>query len=167
MKQIKRFYNNKYFLIFLWGITILYFSYSINKTKYKLRSSTGVILSIKNRHEKYKKKDSISYRYIQLSDYEKPFEIYFANKLSDFKQELQRIDSLKTGDTITVYYEESFNTKLAFVNSLVYFIDKKNEAFFVKGKTYILKNFILFILISCCLAGLFFWADPFAKMNKT
>ena len=61
----------------------------------------------------------------------------------DFKPKFEKVDDLKIGDSVTIYFDENFKTESDTINRLAYFIDRGQEPIFVKGSWE--KNFAYFI----------------------
>lgn len=87
-------------------------------------------------------------RYLKIKDYLKYFKLSIDEDIDGSKPRLQKIDSLKVGDVITVYYDENTLSDDTEVSRLAYFIDKDNKPYFIQGR----KNTIAYYLIGICLA---------------
>lgn len=72
-------------------------------------------------------------RYIRLDTYAEVFEIFIGKDRGDFTPDLEKIDSLRAGDEITVYVNDPDSAQRSDVNRGVRFIDKGNEPVFIKG----------------------------------
>jgi hypothetical protein len=66
-------------------------------------------------------------RLLQVEDH--TFELFIGKDVGDFKPKFERIDKLKPGDYITIYFDDQGDP----INNLAYFIDKGDEPFFIKG----------------------------------
>ena len=86
------------------------------------------------------------YRYIALDGFPVVFEVFIGKDFGDFKPESERIDDLRIGDEIDIYYDESEYEKDKSINRLVQFIDKDNKPYFVKGRTDIYFGIFIFII---------------------
>lgn len=105
------------------------------KQKHEFNSITAQIISIGrtfpgafNRHEE-------KTRYIQVGKYPKAFELFIGHDLGDFSPAFEKVDALKAGDIVTVYYDEE-QTRAADddkVNRLAQFIDKDGQPYFIRG----------------------------------
>ena len=104
-----------------------------SKDKTSFNKSTGVLIGIDNFNENFAGKDTSKFRYLQISSYSKPFQIFIGKSKGDFKPTLEKINNLKIGDSIVVYFDEDNKTQNSPVNNLAYFIDKGKEAVFIKG----------------------------------
>ena len=145
MKDEKRFYNNKYFKIIVGCIITAYVFFPISKNKTNLNMVNGIVLSLKNTLLHYEGKDSSNYRFLEITNYEKPFEIFLGKYSWDFKPDLQKVDQLKIGDSVKIWYDESFATSGSQFNNLTYFIERDGEGIYVRGKSSALKVYGLLI----------------------
>jgi len=103
--------------------------------KHSFNSITAQIISIgrtfpgaSNQHEEKN-------RYVQVGKYPKVFELFIGHDLGDFSPALEKVDALKAGDIVTVYYDEE-HTNAADdekANRLVQFIDKDGKPYFIRG----------------------------------
>ncbi len=105
------------------------------KQKHDFDSITAQIISIgrsfpgaSNRHEG-------KMRYLQVGRYPKVFELFIGHDTGDFSPAFEKLDALKAGDIVTVYYDEE-KTRAAdneSVNRLAQFIDKNGKPYFTRG----------------------------------
>ena len=105
------------------------------KQKHEFDSITAPISSIGrtfpgafNRHEE-------KTRYVQVGNYPKAFELFIGHDTGDFSPAFEKVDALKAGDIVTVYYDEE-HTHAAdneAVNRLAQFIDKGGKPYFIRG----------------------------------
>ena len=128
-------------------VTCFFFLQRADKAKTSFSKSNGVIISLNKVNDNYPGKDSLKFRYLQIDNYPKPFELFIGKNAGDFKPKFENIDNLKLGDSITVYFDESYKTQNKPVNNLVYFIDKGQESFFIEGNSK--KNLIYGIIVFC------------------
>ena len=91
--------------------------------------------------------DNEPIRYLKIEDYLKYFKLRIDDDLDGSKPDFQRIDELRTGDIITVYYDENLLSSDADVSRLAYFIDKDGKPYFIRGK----QNTTAYYLIGFCL----------------
>ncbi|WP_303312001.1 hypothetical protein [Hymenobacter sp. BT730] len=87
-------------------------------------------------------------RYLKIKDYPKYFKLLIGEDIDGSKPDFQRIDNLKAGDVITIYYDETFLSSDPEVSRLAYFIDKDSKPYFIRGK----QNTIGYYIIGFCLA---------------
>ena len=76
-------------------------------------------------------RDFSKYRYLKIDNFSRPFELFVGKEGGDFSPALDKIDSLKSGDEVTIYYDENFRTVLEPVNRLPYFIDRGANPVFI------------------------------------
>ena len=103
------------------------------KTKTDFESIKGPVEYITNAFPFYPNKNPDKYRYLKVKGYAKPFELFIGKEGGDFKPEFEKIDVLKPGDTVVVFFDDSRYAPEGPVNRLAYFIDRKDETIFVKG----------------------------------
>jgi uncharacterized membrane protein len=127
-------------------ITLIYVQKGDKERSY-FQSVSGVITSLENTHERYAGKDTSKFRYVQIDNYPHPFQIFIGKSTGDFEPKFEQLNHLKIGDSITVYFEETTRTRREAVNNLAYFIDKGNEALFIKGNSI---NKLLYGLVVFC-----------------
>ena len=126
------------------------------KSEYDL--TTGVIQYLEKNISILPLRHKGDYRYLKISSYPYPFEIYEPNSL----ETSETIDDLKYSDTIDVYYYETSNTHTEVINRYVQFIDHNNNPHFIrsgfqKQLGYILVGLALLLNVM----GFIFW-----KMGK-
>jgi LPXTG-motif cell wall-anchored protein len=129
-------------------IAFIFFLIRGEKPKDAFQQIRGIVIELTNIHESYPRKDTSKYRYLLVDSYEKPFQLFVGKSRWDFKPKLERIDDLEPGDTVTVFFEETFKTENAPVNNLVYYIDRGQEAIFIEGNS---KKNLLYGLIGFCI----------------
>lgn len=110
-----------------------YICHRATKTKTDFTLTKGVVEYIENSSPLYPNKHPQKYRYLKVTGYSKPFELFMGKESDDFSPAYEKLDALKPGDTIAVYYDESLFKQDDPVNRLVYFIDRGEESLFVKG----------------------------------
>ena len=102
------------------------------KLKHEYAAATGSILYIGNHLQNIPTRDSIKFRYLNISGYAYPFEIFIGKSAGDFKPVLEKIDELHAGDTITAWYYETSDTKNTAINRFIQFIDKHNVPYYIR-----------------------------------
>lgn len=105
------------------------------KLKHEYASVTGSIIYIGNQLPVTSTRDSSKFRYLNISGYAYPFEIFTGKSAGDFKPALEKIDDLHTGYTITAWYYESIDTKETGINRFLQFIDKHNISYYIRGNS--------------------------------
>jgi hypothetical protein len=136
-------------------VGILFYLQKGQKEKTGFEKISGTIISIENTYEPYEGLDSSKYRYIQIDNYPKPFQIFVSREKGDFRPEFENINALHTGDYISVYFDETNKTNMSNINNLAYYIEKGNELVFKQGNSK--KNLLYGLLIFCVVSigGLF------------
>ena len=127
----------------------IYFLQRDNKPKTSFQKIAGRVVSISKTNDNYPGKDAAKYRYLQIDNYEKPFELFVGKSAGDFKPLFENIDGLSTGDSVTIYFDETYQTSAAPVNNLAHFIDRGKEPFFIEGnsKKHLLYGIIIFCIL--------------------
>lgn len=117
-------------LIIFFGFFLLFRS---EKKKLDFNSVIGIIDYYDKTFGKLNKRD---HRFIHITGYDLVFDLFIGKRTMDFSPKYEQLDKLKIGDTITVYYADKTpfqkNRDLR-LNKTVQFIDKDNEAYFIKG----------------------------------
>ena len=140
-----------YFLKFLFsGIFLLTLSIYLLRTAYKdkkeFQKITGAVNFISMKYLDLPNRDFAKYRYIKINEYKKPFEIFVGRDPGDFKPALDKIDGVKPGDTLTIYFREGhLETTDPPVNRLAYYIDKGGIPIFIFSPSQL---YVAFFLIS-------------------
>jgi hypothetical protein len=104
-----------------------------NKEKYQFQTLSGTIISIENTFQELPIRHQGKYRYLTLDNYQKVFEIFVGKDPGDFKPELEKIDELKVGDKIDIYFDEYVKDSDLRVNRLLQFIDKDSVPYYIRG----------------------------------
>ena len=128
---------------------MLWFIHLNSKQKKEYNSVTGRITFLDKQIGNLPVRDLGKYRYISIENYPYPFEIFIGKAVGDFKPKYEKIDNLKPGDKITIYYYETDNTTKEKVNRFVQFIDKGEASFYERGSS--LKTVAIFIIGLCVL----------------
>jgi hypothetical protein len=66
------------------------------------------------------------YRYLKVDSYQYPFEVYT-------DEQSARVDSLKVGDVVDVYFYQTGDTETIHLNRFLQFLDKDNKPYFKRG----------------------------------
>jgi hypothetical protein len=111
----------------------------------------GIITEITNTNDNYPGKDSARYRYIQIDNYPKPFELFVGKRASDFKPVIDRLMLLEVSDSVEIYFDETNKTRALAVNNLVFFIYRGQELIFEQGNS---KKKLLYGIIAFCVFGI-------------
>ncbi len=114
----------------------IYLSIRGSKEKAEFENITGQIEYFDKTFGKINYRNKGNHRFIKLVDFPLVFDVFVGNEPGDFGPKFEQLDKLTVGDEITVYYAEKTplqrNSDLRF-NKTVQFIDKDNEAYFIRG----------------------------------
>lgn len=130
------------------------------KPKHAYASVTGSILYIGNHLQDVSTRDSIKFRYLNISGYAYPFEIFIGKGAGDFKPKLEKIDELHTEDTITAWYYETSDTKESGINRFIQFIDKDNKPCYTRGSS---SGAIGMVVIGLCMLVLIIALEAYRR----
>jgi hypothetical protein len=103
------------------------------KPKSSFQNINGVVHSLKNFTQGTTNVKVSKFRYLKINNYPETFELFVGKGLGDFKPAFEKIDAIKTGDSVSIYFEENPLTEEDSLNRLVYYIDRGNEPIFIKG----------------------------------
>ena len=109
----------------------IYLLNNTRKDKQSFQNITGQIIFLSKTYGNLPLRDTGKFRYIKIDLYDKPFEIFVGSDPGDFKPTLNKIDSLRKGDLITVYFDENDKTINDSVNRLAYYIDRAKHPVFI------------------------------------
>jgi len=133
-----------------------------SKEKFEYENITSQITYLDKQLGNLPVRDFGKYRYLQIENYEYPFEIFVGSESGDFKPKFEQIDKLKLGETVTVYFYQTDNTIKEGINRFIQFIDKENISYFERGNS---SKKIGGVIISMCvlllIGGIVLW-----KMQK-
>jgi hypothetical protein len=111
------------------GIYLLRTAY---KDKREFQKITGTVDCISMKYLDLPNRDYSKYRYIKINGFVKPFELFVGKDPGDFKPALNKMDIVKPGDILSVYFgDENYKTMEAPVNRLAYYIDKGRIPVFI------------------------------------
>ena len=118
-------------------ITILFLGSMIlirgTKDKIEFHQLTGKIVFLAKTFEELPLRHEDKYRYLLIDNYPKVFTIFVGKDFGDFKPHLEKIDDLKVGDEIVVYFDEDTKETDNRLNRLIQYIDKGGKPYFVRG----------------------------------
>jgi len=123
----------------------LYYISENSKNKKDLKQTTGVIVYLNKTFLNYPSTNKEKYRYLSIANYPLMFEMYADNQAF-------LIDKLKTGDVVTVYYNEVNENSNNGINSSLYFLEKDSKIYFKNTETY--KTVCIVIIIITSFIGL-------------
>jgi len=96
-------------------------------------------------------RDAGLYRYLTIDNYQYPFEVYT-------DEQSARVDSLKTGDVVDVYFYQTGDTEKIRLNRFLQFLDKESKPYFKRGNIIIVLGIIsIAILFALCIACYYFY----------
>ena len=119
-----------------------------SKEKTDYQKLSGKVIYLDKQYEKYSLKDLGKYRYLKIDTYPYIFEMY-----SD--EQPKRIDSLKSGDKVSVYYYETNNTHSEQINRFLQYLEKDNKIFFQRGNSNKIAGFVVIGLSIILILGSF------------
>lgn len=122
------------------------------KDKSDFNQVSGKVIYLDNNYQEFPRRHHGKYRYLRIDNYHKAFEIFIGKDPGDFKPKYENIDSLRLGDEITVFYDETNRETDPRINRLLQYIDKQDQAFFILGRHD--KLFGYFCIISGFLIGI-------------
>ncbi len=103
------------------------------QTRNEINRFSGSITYLDKAYKKYPNRDFGKYRYLQLAGFPRTIELFIGKESGDFKPDFEKIDDLKVGEKLTVFYTTSFNEENDGICRLVQFIDRGTEPVFIKG----------------------------------
>lgn len=84
--------------------------------------------------------------YLILNEYERIFEKFTGNDKGDFSPRMNRLNELKVGDEVEIYFEENTKTQREQVNRLLQYLDKEGDLYYLRSKA---DKYIGFFLLGC------------------
>ncbi|MBE8712823.1 hypothetical protein [Sphingobacterium hungaricum] len=128
--------------IFVFGIGIFQITNN-SKTKSEYEKSNGSIEYLGKEFENLPNRHKGDYRYLKITTYPYLFEIYEPNSEPTEK----KIDDLKLGDVIEIYYYEVPKTKTEGINRFAQFIDMEGKPYFIRNA---FQKQLGYVLIGLC-----------------
>lgn len=125
-----------------------------SKEKSKYEKTTGTIEYFAKEFQNLPIHDKGDFRYLKVDTYPILFEIYEPNSEPTKK----KIDDLKVGDKIDIYYYETSNTESERLNRFTQFIDKDGQPYFIRNGFQVKLGYVMIVL--CMLMNLIaflFW----------
>lgn len=104
-----------------------------NKNKFDFYQASGKITYLEKSYQDFPNRHYGKYRYLQIDKYSRVFELFAGKDFGDFKPDMEKIDELKMGDKITIFYDEITNRDDVRLNRLAQFIDKGKQPYFIRG----------------------------------
>lgn len=102
------------------------------KTDKEFYKASGKITYLEKHFGQLPNRNFGKYRYLKIDASEQIFEIYVGKDLGDFKPSLERLDHLKAGDNIKVYFDLD-PSETEDINRLVQFVYKNDVPYFIRG----------------------------------
>jgi hypothetical protein len=133
------------------AILIAFMTYVIllnSKEKIDYQKLSGSIVYLDKQFGEYPNRNLGKYRYLKLNTYPYIFEIY-----SD--EQSSRIDSLKIGEIVDVYYYEINNTHSEQINRFLQYLEKGDKIFFKRGNSNNIAGFVVMGLSVLLIVGSF------------
>lgn len=159
LNEPKRIFINSFIIsIGIIGFGI-YLSLRAAKEKNEFESVTGTIDYYEKTFQEINYQHKGNHRFIHISDYPIVFDIFVGKEQGDFGPKFERLDSLQLGDEITIYHAGKTplqqHQDLRF-NKTVQFIDKGDQAYFIRGNKdrlggYLLGGFGVILIIALLL----------------
>jgi hypothetical protein len=129
---------------------MFYIIFLNTKEKKDYQKLSGKIIYLDKQFEEYPNRDFGKYRYLKIDTYPYIFEIY-----SD--EQSSRIDSLKIGNQINVFYYETNNTHSEQINRFLQYLEKDNTILFKRGDSNKIAAFVVLVLSIVLIIGSYFF----------
>lgn len=110
---------------------------------------TGKITYLDKQLGNLPNRDMGSYRYLKIENYRYPFEIYT-------DEQGARMDSLKTGDEVTVFFYQTGNTEQEGINRFAQFIEKNSKLYYKRGNFMITVGISMIVCLILLSVGCYF-----------
>ena len=133
MKTKKPIFINSLFSLSFVLILAIFLFFRANKDKSSFEKTRGKIVLFNKENGLSTNNNSSNFRYLKVDSHPKTFELFIGKDWGDFKPKFEKVDDLKIGDSVTIYFDENFKTESDTINRLAYFIDRGQEPIFVKG----------------------------------
>ena len=133
------------------------------KEKTEFQNITGRITYLNKTFEELPNRNQGKYRYLSIDSYSKVFELFIGKDFGDFKPKYEKIDDLKIGDNIVVYFDVDLNETDVRLNRLLQFIDKDGQPYFIRGSKDKTGGYF-FIIIGILLSGLIIYLKKIGKI---
>lgn len=143
------FYNSLFGVITLIALAFVILARG-KKEKNEFYSLNGTITAIEKNYQELPIRNHGKYRYLSLDKYQKVFEIFIGKDPGDFKPALEKIDELRVGDNILVYFDEDPSDTR--INRLIQFIDKDTSPYYIRGSHD--KTFGYLLIVAALMMGM-------------
>lgn len=114
----------------------IYLTLRGTREKDEFENITGKIDYFDKTFQEINYRNKGNHRFIHVTDSPVVFDIFVGNETGDFSPKFERLDDLKIGDEITVFYADKSlfqKNRDARFNKTVQFIDKDSQAYFIRG----------------------------------
>ncbi len=101
-------------------------------------------------------------RYLKLEGHERIFYLFVGYDTGDFSPAVNRVDELKPGDRIDVYYDDNKRTEDKQINQLTHFIEKDGQIYFDAGD----RSAPIAVFLALAALGLLVWGIRLVKKHK-
>lgn len=99
--------------------------------------------------------------YLILNEYERIFELFTGEDTGDFSPRVNRLNELKVGDEIEIYFEETAKTQRQQVNRLLQYLDKEGDLYYLRSEA---DKYIGFFILGC--SGLLLMLGIYMKLKS-
>jgi len=101
------------------------------KDKSEFTQLKGKIIYLDKTFQELPKRHQGKYRYLMIEGYSKTFELFIGTDPGDFKPKYEKVDDLRNGDEITVYFDDDADDER--INRLIQYIDKDGVAYYIRN----------------------------------
>lgn len=117
--------------------TILFLSYNLYlhgiKSKSEFEKVSGRIVYLDDHYQRFPNRHFGKYRYLKVDKRKEIFELFIGQDKYDNTPKFERIDSLKIGDIVEIYYETQDDKTGLNINRRVHSIDKQSQPYFIRS----------------------------------
>jgi hypothetical protein len=117
--------------IFVFGIFLILRG---AKDKSDFIRTDGTITYLDKVYQELPFRNQGNFRYLKVDGYSKIFEIYVGNDFGEFSPKYNNLDSLKTGEQITIFYDNVSTERDQRLNQHLQKVEKGNVIFFITGQ---------------------------------
>ncbi len=129
-----------------------------SKDKLEYEKTTGQVSYIDKQLGQLPLRDLGKYRYLKVEGYEFPFEIFVGSESGDFKPKFEQLDNIAIGDTITIFYYQTEDTKRDGLNRFTQYIDKRKVSYFERGdSSKTLGGVVILMSVLLTIGGFILW----------
>lgn len=84
--------------------------------------------------------------YLVLNEHGRIFELFTGEDKGDFSPRVNRLQELKVGDEVEIYFEETAKTQSQSVNRLLQYLDKNGDLYYLRSKA---DKYIGYFILVC------------------